>query len=498
LIATGAVTIRTEASPDRVAGPASVLEVREGTPDPVPARLALGVLLLLLIIAAVLRAIALDAGMWHDELSTLVRYARRPLGDIITIYDSQNQHPLYSILAHITMAIFGESASTLRLPAVVSGVASVAATYAFATLVTNRLEALFAAALLTVSYHHVWFSQNARGYTLLLLLTLIGTGLFVQLLSRARPSRSWTLPVAYAVVMALGVYTHLSAGFVVAGHALVWAAASRASRRAPAAILLATAFSLLLYAPVLPQLMHTLFGPKPHAVEAVWRSPLWLVAETVRGLSVALPGGWLGLLAGVAIAAAGAISYARRAPLALALMVVPPIIVAVVMTALGHNLWPRLFFFAAGFAVLIVVRGIFSMAGVVSRRHGVALAAPALVLVCLGSGLTVPRAWGHKQDFVGAYEYVQANRRPGDAAVVLGLSDLALLEYLEAGWPAPKTVAALRDIEDGHPRTWAIYTFPTHLAALYPDVSERIRTYRVAAEFHGTVGDGTVFVLVNR
>jgi uncharacterized membrane protein len=47
-------------------------------------------------------------------------------------------------------------------------VASIGALYLLGRAVAGPTEALFAAALMTVAYHHVWFSQNARGYSGLL------------------------------------------------------------------------------------------------------------------------------------------------------------------------------------------------------------------------------------------------------------------------------------------------------------------------------------------
>lgn len=477
----------------------------------------------LLLGGGVLRLVSLDAGLWHDEIATYILYARRPASEIVSLYDSQNQHPLYSLLAHVTFALLGDSETALRLPAVLAGVGSLAAAYWFARKLVTRTEALLATALLVASYHHVWFSQNARGYTLLLLLTILGTGLFLRLLVPHAGSRqhetvapepirapntaqSWAPAVGYAVVMALAVYTHLSAGFVVGAHAVVWLAVAgqrmwrgerRLDARPPVAIVLATTFSLQLYAFVMPQLLHTLFEKSAGAPATEWRSPFWLLAETARGLTRGLPGGWLAVMAGCVVAAAGTWSYARRAPAALALMVLPPLVVAAIMLALQHNLWPRLFFFAAAFAVLIVVRGVFACARLLSRPLGDTVAAVALALAAVGSALTVPGAWGAKQDFRGAMEYVERERASEDAVAAVGLSDLALVDYLRADWARPRTLAELREIEQAHPRTWAVYTFPTHLASRFPEIDERLRReYRIVATFRGTVGDGAIYVLV--
>jgi mannosyltransferase len=118
------------------------------------------VLIAIAAVAAVLRAISLNDGLWFDEILTLVLFARPPLERIVTEYPNSNNHPLYSILAHVSMAGFGEHAWSLRLPAMIFGVAAVPAVYAVARLVSDRRESLLAAALMAVSYHAVWFRRT--------------------------------------------------------------------------------------------------------------------------------------------------------------------------------------------------------------------------------------------------------------------------------------------------------------------------------------------------
>jgi hypothetical protein len=55
----------------------------------------------------------------------------------------------------------------------------------------------------------------------------------------------------------------------------------------------------------------------------------------------------------------------------------------------------------------------------------------------------------------------------------------------------------LARIERAHARTWILYTFPTRLAAIQPELWKRLQTeYRPAAEFWGTVGGGNIVVKV--
>jgi 4-amino-4-deoxy-L-arabinose transferase-like glycosyltransferase len=461
-------------------------------------------LLAILTLALALRLVDLGAGLWHDEIATLVEYGQRPIGEIIATYGSQNQHPLYSVLARGSIAIFGAGAWALRLPAVLLGVASLGALYWFGTRVVAQREAFLATLLLAVSYHHIWFSQNARGYTGLMLLTVLGSGLFLKLLDGQARGR-WITVLGYAACMALAVWTHLTAAFVLAAHLIVWAvlAVRRPGQIGEAmwtpiiAMVLAGTFAFQLYALVLPQLRETLFEPKAEFGDTPWRSPLWLIAETVRGASRGLPGGWVGLAAGAMVALLGIVSLARRSGPVAAVLVLPVVLTAGALTLVSHNLWPRFFFFAAGFAVLIAVRGVFAALESVEPRRGASVATALLLLAAIGSGLTVSQAWGAKQDYEGALAHVTTARSPEEPLVATGLALFAMEDYLHApGVRAVRSEEELLAAEAAGDRTWLIYSFPTHLAAAEPEVWARIqREYRRVAEFPGTLAGGTVYLM---
>src|SRR5450755_2633515 len=127
----------------------------------------------LMAVAAILRVIGLNRDLWLDEFYALMLTVRRPLAEILTLFPGDNQHMLYSALARISVVVFGEHPWSLRLPSVMFGVGAVPAVYFLGREVTTKREGLLAATLLTVSYHHVWFSQNARGYTGMLFWTML-------------------------------------------------------------------------------------------------------------------------------------------------------------------------------------------------------------------------------------------------------------------------------------------------------------------------------------
>jgi mannosyltransferase len=474
-------------------------------PSPELAPIPVWVVGLLLVVAVALRIPGLDRGLWYDEIDTLVSYVRQPAGVIVTTFDSQNQHLLYSILARGAVALFGESAATLRLPALLFGVASIGAYVAFARRFVGRDETLVGAALLAVSYHHVWFSQNARGYTGLLFFTLLATAAMHRLLTEARAG--WGAVAGYALAMALASYTHMTAALVAVAHALVIAGfwLRGPDRRATvllrpvAGIALAGLISLCLYAPVLPQMVRTMVVPAPSVAATPWQSPAWLVAETIRGLGRGLPGGPAVLLVGLTVVLIGVASSWRRDRPLTALMIMPGLVTAVVVVGMGHNLWPRFFFFSAGFAVLIAVRGGFATCRALLRERGPRLALVGAAVLLVASALTVPRAWKPKQDFAGAAQFVDRTRDGADAVVTVDLTTYPYERYFRRDWPAVTSLDSLEAIERGHPRTWLLYTFPVRLAAVQPGIWERLTSrYDTAAVYPGTVGGGAVVVMVTR
>ena len=165
----------------------------------------------LVAVALVSRVVGLNSGLWVDEVYSLVRSVRLPVGTILTEYWGDNHQPLYALLAHASRSIFGEAPWSIRLPAVLFGVASVPLLFALGQRVAPRRQALLAAWLLTVSYHHVWFSQNARGYSALAFFSLAT----LWALLRGVESGRLVFFVVYGLLAGLGAYTHLSMIFVV-------------------------------------------------------------------------------------------------------------------------------------------------------------------------------------------------------------------------------------------------------------------------------------------
>ncbi|HEX6943380.1 MAG TPA: glycosyltransferase family 39 protein [Gemmatimonadaceae bacterium] len=462
------------------------------------------IVLAIVVLGLALRLNQLDSELWLDEILLKTRYAPLEFRQLLSTYDSQNHQPLYSILARLAFLALGATDWSVRVPAVLLGVASLWAVWWFGRAVTTTSEARLAALILAVSYHHVWFSQNARGYTAMLVAALLTTGLFLRLCEGS--GRAHRLAWGYAVVMALGTYTHLTVAFIAMGHVLAlllstpWAS-SDARRRVAwpmAAIALSALMTVVLYAPMLPQVWRQVTMPTMQGVAVEWTGASWMAREGLRVLAQGIPGGLVTVVVALAVLGIGVGSYWRQSRLTTLAMFTPVVVTFVAIVSARHNLWPRFFFFAAGFFVLAALRGGFVIVRQLVRWHPERVSVAGALAVALLSLVTVPRAWEPKQQFRAAYDFVERERQPGDEVVAL---DIAAEVYQLRGWASTwhrvADLNALRDAERTARRTWIVYTLPARLRAVTPELFQHVSAprYQVVRVFPASVGGGEIHVL---
>lgn len=450
------------------------------------------ILAVLALVALALRLYRLDTQLWVDEVFMLLDFGRAPLERIVAMFPSQNQHLLYSLSARLCTMVFGESSWALRLPAAILGALTVFPLYLLGRRLWDRRIALAASALLTVSYHHVWFSQNARGYSALLLFSVWSTWLWLEAWDRDQP-KLWA---GYTATIVLGLGFHLTMLFVIAAQGLVWLVALAAAKSPPVkgpvlSWLFGATLTLQMYALALPEF----FSQALHetSMDSEWTRPLWVIAETLRNLRVGWSGGAVVLLGGL-VFAAGWWELARRRLAAAMLFVLPPVMGGALTLAMGHNLWPRFFFFAMGFALLLALGGAFAAPSLLlgrekGRRVGLALSG---VLIA-ASAATLPRCYAlPKQDFEGARAFAESRSQE---VISPGIAGRIYAGYYAPGWIAVETIEELEAARSQNPGAWLVYTLSPEIRAFQPAVWDAIeRYYAVEGTFYGTLGQGEIYV----
>jgi mannosyltransferase len=271
--------------------------------------------------------------------------------------------------------------------------------------------------------------------------------------------------------------------------------------------LLCGSLTLQAYALALPQF----FTGALHegaAGPSVWTNPIWALQEMLRGLQI----GWSGtvvVLCGAVLALVGWLGIWRKNWQAAIIMVLPGLIGGASMLALGHNLWPRFFFFAMGFVLLIVVHGAVQLPNLVSLLTPSSWVSPRMAsaagltlasLLIVASALTVPRCYlVPKQDFTGALKFVENARGADDAVVAVGLAAMPYRRYFAPQWLSAQDVSEFQVIRRQHRRMWVVYTIPVELQQFHPDLWNLINSdFEVIKVFPGTLGGGQITVCRER
>jgi len=461
--------------------------------------------------ALALRLVALNQGLWYDEITSLINYFRLPFTDILMTYNGRNNHVLYSALAHLSISLFGESAWSIRLPAALMGAATIPAAYYLGLQLTNRRESLLATVFLICSYHHVWFSQSARGYSGLLFLAVLLSIVLIRLLCARKPS--WATVAAYSALAVLGIWLHLTFALILLAHGGIWLGLTIEDRRAgeravnwraAAAIAIGTLLALIPYAGV-----HTALNA--HYVDEAIASyaldtkiiastdfRVWLLSEVWHALGLMMPGGAVIipvlLLLLVAVCSAGLWSYARQGWLSWSTLTLPIMVVVLVFFALREMLYPRYLLFCMVFMLLIGIRGGYVLSNRLLPSLPVKWVSAIGLAIALASASLVPRAWQPKQDTVAARDYIENHLQEGDALVCRTLSRRMLEFYSDLPCKSATTIDELLAIESTHERTWFVYTLP--LFFLSKKIWERLESdYTVEMVAGSTINRGEIVVL---
>jgi 4-amino-4-deoxy-L-arabinose transferase-like glycosyltransferase len=145
----------------------------------------------------------LSRPMQHDESYTFVTFASAPLKEALTDYNLPNNHLFHTLLVHVSYVLFGDAPWAVRLPALLAGILIVPAAYGLARRLYNPHSAILVAALAAVAPVLISYSTNARGYTILAVLTLLTWSLGTYLRRQANAA-AWLL---LGILGALGFYT---------------------------------------------------------------------------------------------------------------------------------------------------------------------------------------------------------------------------------------------------------------------------------------------------
>jgi len=217
-----------------------------------------GALAGVVVVAGVAARFAAYSHLWLDETLS-VNIARLPLGELTDALRHDGAPPLYYVLLHGWMEVFGTSTVAVRALSGVFAVAALPLIWVAGSRLGGRRVAAASVILLASSPFAIRYSTETRMYSLVTLLALVGWLALGDLLKRF----SWPRAVAVSVTTALLLLSHYWSLYLltVAGGVVAWRAWRGPGRPEARRAAVSMAVGSLAFLPWLPtflfQLRHT-------------------------------------------------------------------------------------------------------------------------------------------------------------------------------------------------------------------------------------------------
>jgi len=137
---------------------------------------------------------------WYDEAISFVEASQMKSSSFMLYKDNQ----LYRLLLHYWIVFFGKSEFVLRSLSMVFGVLAIPLIYKLGKLFFDRRVGLASALILAISPIHIWYSQEARAYSLSVFLSLLIVYLSFLAIKKNKPY----LWAGFAATSIIGAYTN--------------------------------------------------------------------------------------------------------------------------------------------------------------------------------------------------------------------------------------------------------------------------------------------------
>jgi mannosyltransferase len=447
-----------------------------------------GLLIFLLLFGAALRLYELDGkGLWYDELGTalyttpdksLLEVVHGPL-EVPVIAAP----PLYFLSTHLLRQV-SETDFLLRLPSVYYGVLAIAAMFILGKALLGCREGLVGAFLLAISSFHLRYSQEARYYSLLVLLAMFSLYFFYRGLHE-KGKLCW---VGYVLSTSLAVYTHLFSLLFVAveviyvvicfaqrslrdGGRTTWQGLRSKSSEPFRGFLCSVMVVSLLYVPMLPWTLAGLMSRKGlgGSITATVNKTSLSYLGGIVDLLGAGPG--LALLSYLAALSLGLYFLARqaRSKLVLAVLWITLPFLVVFLVPAGHNFRLRYVIFVLPVFLLVVSSGLVGLTQCVAswaarrgrRQRTDSLLQPLLLTIwCAFFGVLSVGAWQRywveeKQPWERAAGFLQSVAGVDEVVVTANEAVAERLLYYaydasEVAYLVPCPCPAPSSVEDWH------------------------------------------------
>ena len=410
-------------------------------------------LILLALLSFSLGIYQLDSqSLWYDE--GVSAYLTRLSLPELTVWTAEDiQPPLYYYLLYLWVRAAGWSEFSLRFASLFFGVLMVPAVWVVAARMLGKRAGLISALFTATSPLYLWYSREARMYTMLTFFCLLCLRFFLEMRERGH---SFAFLSAWILSLGAALYTHYFAAFLMASFALMALSLLAEKRFKPALyLLLGEAIAAASYLPWLPFLL------KRYRVDvSYWEGTLKLeeaLRKTLISFSVgesmlegqAAPIAWA--MGGLFLTALLFLAFRRKkAALFLSLYFFIPLISILALAYRSPKFNPRYLMFISP-AFIMALSG-----GLAEISHRRLKAIPFLSLILGAFLLSDYNLYFNpaftKADFRGVVSYIREHKKPDEAIILVSGHMYPVFSYYygDEGWVPlpPLRILSTREVLD--------------------------------------------------
>jgi uncharacterized membrane protein len=159
-----------------------------------------GVLVLLMAISAFIRTRTLSGELWFNEAGA-VGLASQPLGSLLGAVHRAGAAPLYYLVLHVWIDLFGTGETATHAMSLLLGVLSVPVAMWVGWSIAGRRAGIFAAVLFAFSSFLTRYAQETQPYELMVVLALLATAGLVHGFVYRRRAYLWLFGACLAVML---------------------------------------------------------------------------------------------------------------------------------------------------------------------------------------------------------------------------------------------------------------------------------------------------------
>ena len=167
-------------------------------------------LIIILIIGIVIRFWGIgDKSLWIDEIYSYLFSSQKTFFDSFIFMFADLSPPIYYLTLYLWIKLSGNSELMLRFPSFLAGIASIIIIYFSTKKIFNKQIALGSAILTGLSPVMLYYSQEARPYSLFVLFSIITVSIWIEIINKIKNDdlNPKTL-FKYTIFSLLTIFTH--------------------------------------------------------------------------------------------------------------------------------------------------------------------------------------------------------------------------------------------------------------------------------------------------